>query len=108
MVTADCTDPGAEAAFWAKALGVDVVEDHGEFVIIGSTPALGFQQVDEPTSGENRLHLDVHVKDRLAEVSRLAGLGASVVADHQLPDDSSFVWTVMRDPEDFEFCVSQG
>lgn len=107
MVTADCTDPQAEAVFWASALGVEVTDDYGEFVTIGSSPILGFQRVEGPTPGKNRLHLDLHTPDRLAEVDRLVGLGAGVVAEHELPDGSGFVWTVMRDPEGFEFCVSQ-
>ncbi|SER65475.1 hypothetical protein SAMN05443377_10517 [Propionibacterium cyclohexanicum] len=106
MVTADCTDPGAEAAFWTKALGVNIVENYEEFVMIGSTPVLGFQKVDDPTPGKNRMHLDLHSADRLAEVDRLIALGAAVVAEHQMPGGSGFTWTVMRDPEGLEFCVS--
>jgi hypothetical protein len=35
-------------------------------------------------------------------VARLVGLGATVLAEHEMP---GFGWTVMADPEDNEFCV---
>ncbi len=86
----------------------------------GAPPTLWFQQVPEPKAGKNRLHLDLYPTGRDAgltreqrtalvdaEVARLVGLGASVlhvVADGDLRDVDYF--TVMRDPEGNEFCVS--
>ena len=37
------------------------------------------------------------------EVARLAGLGATVIAERSL---GSLTWTVMADPAGNEFCVS--
>ncbi len=43
----------------------------GEFVLVDlpSGPSLGFQQVDDPTPGKNRVHLDFHAADMEAEVA---------------------------------------
>jgi len=57
---------------------------------------LVFQPVHEDKAVKNRLHLDIApVQDSQAdEVSRLVGLGASV-----LDDDSALPWVVLADPE---------
>ena len=52
---------------------------------------------------KNRAHPDFSAEDREAEVERLVGLGASVVADH---DESGVRWTVLQDVEGNEFCVA--
>jgi hypothetical protein len=56
------------------------------------------QQVPEPKTVKNRLHLDVAAADRTAEVQRLVSLGASVGREFG-------TWTLMHDPEGNEFCV---
>ena len=109
-VTIDCTDPRALAEFWTAALGHVVAQDfEGEFVLLakeGAEPGSGvyvaLQRVPEKRAGKNRVHMDFHVPDRAAEVARLTGLGATEVGEHEVPGLS---WTVMRDPEDNEFCV---
>lgn len=107
MVTIDCADPRALAAFWTAALELEVDRDfEGEFLMLKPTGAgrvrLGLQKVDEPKAGKNRVHLDLHTDDRAAEVERLTGLGAAVVDEHKFP---GFAWTVLTDPEGNEFCV---
>jgi len=81
----------------------------------GQGPRLFFQRVPEAKSGKNRVHLDVGVSDGpdigvelkraqvLPTVGRLAGLGATEVAE--VEEMGSF-WVVMRDPEGNEFCVT--
>lgn len=95
--------------FWCAALGYEVVkrwtDARGtEYVEIGhgDEPVVLFQPVPEGKSVKNRLHLDIVPRSgtRESEVERLAGLGATVVANE--PD---FHWVVMKDPEDNEFCV---
>jgi hypothetical protein len=121
MVTIDCADPRSLAKFWVEAAGYMVVHDFdGEYLVLkpasptsdaGSPEAgpasphgiaLGLQKVAEPRIGKNRAHLDFRTEDRPGEVARLVGLGATVLAEHQMP---GFGWTVMADPEGNEFCV---
>ena len=66
-------------------------------------PPLLFQKVPEPKVVKNRVHLDLHGEVMADEVTRLVGLGASVIAERSL---GSLTWTVMADPAGNEFCVS--
>jgi predicted enzyme related to lactoylglutathione lyase len=105
-VTIDCTDPQALAAFWAEAVGGKIRDDWGEFVTVEASGVgiahLAFQRVPEARAGKNRVHVDFRTPDQRAEVERLVGLGASVVAEH---DIGVLTWTVLQDPEGNEFCV---
>ena len=106
-VTFDCAEPRRLAEFWRQATGGEIAEDWGEFVTV-RTPGLGvehlaFGGVAEAKSGKNRVHVDFVADDRPAEVARLGDLGATVVADHEVP---GLAWTVMADPEGNEFCVA--
>jgi Glyoxalase-like domain len=51
---------------------------------------------DEPKTTKNRIHFDLTADDHAAELARLTGLGARVVAE--LPG-----WTTLEDPEGNEF-----
>lgn len=102
MITIDCADPAKLAAFWAAATGCEIVADYGGFVMVGSTPTLGFQQVNETTPGKNRVHVDGRGEDRDALVARLRELGATEHDSHTVP---GLTWTVMSDPEGNLFCV---
>lgn len=74
-----------------------------------------FQRVPEPKTAKNRLHIDLRVSDgpgipveRKREqisptVARLIALGATEVGE---VEDMGSVWTVMRDPEGNEFCIT--
>ena len=57
---------------------------------------------------DTRLHRFVALKFLPDEVARLAEAGAEVVEVRQDPAslDNPDTWTVMRDPEGHEFCVS--
>jgi predicted enzyme related to lactoylglutathione lyase len=107
MVTIDCADPKDLATFWTEVLDAKIVHEvDGEFVILGPSSKgvlLGLQRVAEPKSGKNRAHIDLHTDDRAAEVQRLIGLGATMLAEHTLP---GFAWTVLTDPAGNEFCVA--
>lgn len=108
-VTFDCEDAQKVASFWAEALGrpLDPKPSTG-FASIGNSdpertePAWYFEQVPEQKTAKNRVHLDFFDADPDA-VGRLVGLGASVVAEHEM---SGHHWTVMQDPEGNEFCVA--
>lgn len=104
MITIDCSEPRKLAEWWATVLGVDIAQDHGEFVILGAQPlALGFQRVPEGKQVKNRVHVDFAAPDRAAEVARLVGLGATVVAEQAVP---GLAWVTLQDPDGNEFCVS--
>ncbi|MGC0415672.1 VOC family protein [Embleya sp. AB8] len=104
MITIDCADAGRLAAWWATALGVEIAEDYGDFVMLAAKPLrLGFQRVPEERAGKNRVHVDFSTPDRPAAIERLVALGATVVAERSAP---GLTWTTMQDPEGNEFCVS--
>jgi len=107
-VTFDCADPRRLAEFWRQATGGEIGEDWGEFVTV-RTPGLGvehlaFGRVGEIKAGKNRVHLDFAADDRHAEVARLQRLGATSLAEHEVP---GLRWTVLADPEGNEFCVAE-
>jgi hypothetical protein len=80
----------------------------------GEGPRIFFQQVPEPKSVKNRVHLDLNAggghgtplprrKTSVdAEVARLVGAGATVVGPMEQRGE---YWVVLRDPEGNEFCV---
>ncbi|MEV7777655.1 VOC family protein [Kitasatospora sp. NPDC088351] len=103
MITVDCAEPQELARWWAAALDAEIVQDFGEFVVVGAEPvALGFQRVPEDRQGKNRVHVDFASQSRPDEVDRLVGMGATVVSEHSVP---GLAWTVLRDPAGNEFCV---
>ncbi len=110
-ITFDCDDVLTVARFWSAAIDrpLDPNSD-SQFASIGGgdadrvEPAWYFEKVPEPKVAKNRMHLDLVDPDPSA-VKRLVSLGASIVAEHELPDGSQR-WTVMQDPEGNEFCVA--
>lgn len=59
----------------------------------------------EPKTVKNRVHLDLHIgpQRRQEVVERLAGLGGTVLGEH---DERGSSWVTMADPEGNEFCVA--
>jgi hypothetical protein len=94
----DASDAAALGAFWARALGLRA-ESAGapDVVLRGRTPAhtIWVNQVPEPKTVKNRVHLDVHTGD----LATLTSAGATIVPDQD------FRWTVMLDPDGQEFCA---
>ncbi len=111
MVTVDCADPAALAAFWCRVLGTEVAADFGEFVMVappsGGGCAMGFQRVPEARAGKNRVHVDLNTDDRAGETARVVDLGARVLAEH-VGEVPGLDWTTLADPEGNEFCVGEG
>ena len=116
----DCHHPASIARFWANALDGYAVAPYDDAELarlrsleITSTeddptvlvepshsgPRLWFQHVPEPTSGKNRVHLDLLAADLEPELQRLTALGATIQARHT---DN----IVLTDPEGNEFCLS--
>jgi predicted enzyme related to lactoylglutathione lyase len=109
MITIDCIDAQRLASFWSEAADYKIAKDFGgAFIILepadGEGLALGLQKVPEPRTGKNRVHIDWHSDDRVAEVERLVQIGATVVDQQTVP--GGFTWTVLADPEGNEFCVA--
>ena len=107
-ITLDCDDAVAVARVWSAALGRPVDDDPSEsFASIGredeGRPGWFFIKVPEGKAVKNRVHVDLHADDRDAEVTRLVGLGATRLSDH---DEGGAVWTTLADPEGNEFCVA--
>jgi predicted enzyme related to lactoylglutathione lyase len=105
----DCCDAERLAAFWSEALGYTcpgafdqcwpLLPDRAD-----DAPWFVLQQVDEPKSGKNRMHLDLRVTDLDAEAGRLEALGAQRVSGMMRGAHDS-AWYVMADPEGNEFCI---
>lgn len=109
MITFDCADPDRLAEWWAGAVGGEVSPlAAGEFamVLCPDGPRLGFQHVDDPTPGKNRVHVDFRTSDVDAEVERLTELGATETGRHSFGDE--FSWVVLADPDGNAFCVGIG
>ncbi|MGW7194570.1 VOC family protein [Streptomyces chryseus] len=121
QVTYDCADPGAQAAFWAEALGYRVQPSHegsSDWAAItdpdGKGPRVYFQKVPEGKTAKNRLHLDVRSApgqtgdERMVtleeESTRLEGLGAKRLYRLE-PNGVDEGIIVMTDPEGNEFCL---
>jgi catechol 2,3-dioxygenase-like lactoylglutathione lyase family enzyme len=109
----DAAVPSRQAAFWAAALGWEVVADEPDEAVawpagfdypgIAALP-LVFVPVRDPKEGKNRVHLDLasaSLDDQAAIVRRLRDLGA-VPTDI---DQREVPWVVLADPEGNEVCV---
>lgn len=144
QVTFDCADIDRLVEFWSAALdyvpepppagfaswkerwlsmGIPEEElggaENGSGAIVdpaGQGPRIWFQQVPEPKTVKNRLHLDFIAaggeyagperKARVeAEVERLIGLGATRLSVLH-PEGSSYYGVVLADPEGNEFCLT--
>ncbi|MER6104368.1 VOC family protein [Streptomyces sp. NPDC001832] len=108
-VAIDCADAYELARFWSEVTGCplhpeDKPGDPEIDVMLPEGPLLHFNQVPEPKTVKNRIHLCLRpTTSREEEVNRLLGLGATLVADRREPDGSG--WAVLADPEGNEFCV---
>lgn len=108
-VAVDCVNAYELARFWSEALGCPLHPgskpgDVETAVTLSEGPLLYFNQVSEPKTIKNRIHLCLRPEtSREEEVERLLILGATLVADRREPDGAG--WAVLADPEGNEFCV---
>ena len=106
MITVDTTDALALARWWADATGAEILQENQGWYVMTRLPdglRMSFQKVDEPSPGKNRIHLDLLVPDRKAEVVRLIEAGASLIAEQEM---RGHTWTVLADPDGNQFCVA--
>ena len=106
-VMIDCHDPEALFEFWSALTGVEVAQRHPGYIFTskldGNHIRLAFQQVPEEKVVKNRVHLDMSHPDPEALIATVVELGGSRVEDHEV---AGFHWTVLADPEGYEFCVT--
>jgi hypothetical protein len=69
----------------------------------GVGPRVLLQLVPEKKAVKNRVHLDLRVADKEAEVARLTALGARQLWEGR---QGPHTWITMADPEGNEFCLS--
>jgi predicted enzyme related to lactoylglutathione lyase len=106
--TLDCADLDRMTRFWRDAAGFEVVGViEGRYVSLhGHDVALTLQQVDEPKTVKNRMHLDLLVDDVELEVRRLEELGSTRLTP-TAREEFGQTWFVLADPEGNEFCVAR-
>ena len=106
-VVINVIDLEVEKAFWSAVLGVGVARAYPGICWLEPQRAgdvcVALQQVEDPTGGRRRLHLDTVVPDIGAARDKIVELGGSHVEDHEI---MGFHWTVMADPEGNEFCIA--
>ncbi|WP_395813017.1 VOC family protein [Devosia sp.] len=111
----DCKHAAPLARFWAALIDGYAVrayddEEIARLVALGRTPetdpvvmvdgpgpTLCFHEMERGRA-QGRIHLDIAIRDRTAEVQRVVRLGASVVREAE-------GYTVMADPEGNHFCL---
>jgi catechol 2,3-dioxygenase-like lactoylglutathione lyase family enzyme len=94
----DAVDIERAARFWAPTLGLQVRRSGSDVWLAGSSAnqTIWINQVPEPKTVKNRVHLDVHA----GSLDELTGRGARVVT----PATQELPWTVLTDPDGQEFC----
>lgn len=115
-IVIDADHPARLARFWSEAVDRYVIrpyddaeiarlaalgltpEDDPTVMVDGPGPTLCFQLRQGPRPERNRVHLDLAVKDRVAEIARLVALGARVVREAE-------GYSVLNDPEGNNFCL---
>ena len=100
----DCRTDDLESAtrFWTAALGRGVVAPNPQHPTYRELTAANAIEpvllVQSSVGHESRIHLDIEADDLEAEVKRLEGLGAKLVAKVK-------TWIVMEAPTGQRFCV---
>jgi predicted enzyme related to lactoylglutathione lyase len=111
VMVLDCADGPRLAEFWGATLNYPISRQVEQFTIlrpaddVDPRPQLILQQVPEPKSVKNRMHMDLHVADVEGEVRRLQALGARKVQE-QPNCLGDYCWYLLADPEGNEFCVA--
>lgn len=102
-IAVDAMDIPAVRPFWQAVLGYDAVSAPADLVDpSGGGPSVWFQQMDEPRTQRNRVHLDLTVPydDAVARVEAALAAGGRLVSD----DHARAFW-ILADPEGNEVCV---
>ncbi|WP_328695735.1 VOC family protein [Streptomyces sp. NBC_00342] len=101
-VAIDCSDAYELACFWSEVTGCPLHPQDGPGdreiqVMLPEGPLLHFNQVPEPKTAKNRIHLCLRpTTSREEETERLLALGATLVTDRREPGGAG--WAVLADP----------
>jgi hypothetical protein len=98
----DAADALGSARFWSQVLGQRIREDEIALIAPPGEPksrTLWINQVPEPKTVKNRVHLDVRMPTD--DPKALVDLGATIDREPTADDR----WWSMRDPEGNEFCA---
>lgn len=114
-------EPAETVAAWREFLvasGVPAELHNSAFALVdpaGVGPRVFFQQVSDPKTAKNRLHIDVRAAEGLSgeermaalerECERLVALGASRIRRHEPGPPMSAGFIVLEDPEGNVFCL---
>ena len=108
-IVVDCADPGALASFYEELLGMQRVQDEGDWVVIGDAPdrpGVAFQRVAHhrpPTWPEGERpqyrHFDVRVEDLDVAEEAAVRLGATRL------EGGGARFRVFADPVGHPFCL---
>ncbi len=109
----DCPDPHSLAVFYAEVLGMQVLEDQWNWVVIGREKhmrELAFQKVDlyvaprwpDPQHPQ-QLHIDIAVEDFGPAMDAVLALGAV-----RRPGAPETGYRVFEDPAGHPFCLVHG
>jgi hypothetical protein len=95
----DAVDIETAARFWGAALGLKVRRSGSNVRLAGPSAAhtVWINEVPEPKTVKNRVHIDVHT----GSLAELTDRGARVVE----PATAEQAWTVLTDPDGQEFCA---
>jgi predicted enzyme related to lactoylglutathione lyase len=111
VIVVDVSDLERSAEFWSQVLGYGpAVRASATYLSLIPGDGRGcevlLQRTDDRKVGKNRLHLDLRTPDLSAEVSRVRGLGATLVTEEPIVEDG-WTWHLLADPDGNEFCVLQ-
>jgi hypothetical protein len=104
-VTVDCVDVERVAQFWARALGIEIVDKLSPRLRAIKAPVgdqlllLTFRKVNAAKVTANRVRLDLQTADLENEAARLLSLGAIRIAS----DHVTHRWATLADVEGNEF-----
>jgi Glyoxalase-like domain len=103
-VVIDCGDPVRLVDWWHQLTGWPIGKRGAPWSDLERPDGtyLGFQQVPEPKTGKNRVHLDLKTADEEGAAAwAQERLGARFLWRSRDPDDR---FVVLADPEGNEFC----
>lgn len=105
-VTLDVADLSRAEHFWTSILGGEVADRYDTYAWLDEIAPgirLILQEVPEPKTGKNRMHLDLSSPDPQSLKDRVVALGGAHVSDFE---DPAYSLSVMADPDGNEFCIS--